>query len=204
MYIPKYFKLKDEAAIMEFVKQNNFGILLSVDRDEVMNSQIPFIISKVGSDIFIEGHLSKQNEQSEKIIGQKVSSLFLGPHHYISPRWYSIEQSVPTWDYSVVKATGIAQELNNEETALQLRTLSRNHDPSWEALRRDKEEYYMKMMKEIVSFKFKVDLLEAKMKMSQNRPKEDINGIISGLDEIGTIQAMETSKLVGEYNRGRL
>lgn len=204
MYIPKYFELKDEGKIIEFMKQNAFGILLSVDRDEVMNSQIPFLISREGDDLFVEGHLAKENEHSRKIDGNKVSALFLGPHHYISPRWYTIEKSVPTWDYSIVKATGIARILNNEETLKQLRGLSMNFDPQWDAMRKDREEYYQNMVKEIVSFKFKVDVLEGKMKMSQNRPKEDIKGIISNLEQTGSTQAIETSKMVREFNKNRL
>lgn len=204
MYIPKYFELKDERKIVEFMKQNAFGVLLSVYRDEVLNSQIPFLVSREGDDLFVEGHLAKENDHSGKIHEKKVSALFLGSHHYISPRWYTIEKSVPTWDYSVVKATGIARILNYADTLKQLRGLSINFDPQWDAMRKDREEFYQNMVQEIVSFKFKVDVLEGKMKMSQNRPKEDIKGIISNLEQTGSTQVLQTAKMVKEFNKNRL
>ena len=34
-------------------------------------------------------------------------ALFQGPHAYISPSWYTVQPSVPTWNYAVVHAYGV-------------------------------------------------------------------------------------------------
>ena len=36
-------------------------------------------------------------------------ALFHGPHAYVSPSWYGVHPSVPTWNYAVVHARGRAR-----------------------------------------------------------------------------------------------
>ncbi len=204
MYIPKYFKIEDERMILDFMEKNSFGLLLSVSGDEVLNSQIPFLILKNNNDLFLQGHVARENDQFEKSKGKKVSALFLGPHHYISPSWYKSPSAVPTWDYAVVKATGIMEPLDDTDTLSQLRQLSKKFDPSWEALRKDKEQYYQKMMRELAAFKIKVDILEAKWKMSQNRPVEDLPEIMKQLRDFKENDADATADAILKVNKERL
>ena len=204
MYIPKYFSVKDEKFILGFMEKNSFGILLTANGEEVMNSHIPILVGKNGDDIVLRGHLATENNQWEKSTDHPVSILFLGPHHYISPRWYKDESSVPTWNYAVVKATGIFKILSRVQAEKLLVDLSRKFDQEWSSRGKEKELYYQKMVDQIVAFQIKVDLLEAKWKMSQNRPKEDIPIIVHELQEINTELSLETASEIKKQNHNRI
>jgi transcriptional regulator len=39
--------------------------------------------------------------------------IFQGPHAYISPSWYAVHPSVPTWNYAAVHAYGIPQVIDD-------------------------------------------------------------------------------------------
>ncbi len=204
MYIPNEFKVTDQEKVYQFIRKNSFGLLLTSVNDEIFNSQIPFIIKPEGDSFILYGHLSRNNDQWKTSENKKVTVLFLGPHHYISPRWYTIESSVPTWDYATVKINGILELLERSQTELLLKELSLEFDPEWAALQKEKEDYYQKMIEEIVGFRIKVTEIFAKWKMSQNRPVEDITKVLDNLNKIPHSDAKETAHEILESNLSRL
>ncbi len=110
---------------------------------------------------------------------------FQGPHAYISPRWYKTDPSVPTWNYLAVHAYGHPCLLESYEAtcALLKETVGRYEagapDPWPMAL---PEEYQRRLVGQIVAFEIHLTRLEAKFKLSQNRTKEDQEGVIENLN----------------------
>lgn len=204
MYIPDEFKVTDHGKVFQFIRKNSFGLLLTPVNEEIYNSQIPFIIKHEEDSFLLYGHLSRNNIQWKVSENKKVTVLFLGPHHYISPRWYTIESSVPTWDYATVKVNGVFQLLDRNQTELLLKELSVEFDPEWAELHKEKENYYQKMIEEIVGFRIKVIDIFAKWKMSQNRPVEDIKKVLDHLNKIQDAGAKETSEEIRQSNISRL
>ncbi len=204
MYIPGEFKQEDIEAIGSFLQKNSFGILLTPDGDDIYNSQIPFIIKRESTTFTLYGHLARNNEQWKVSENKKATVLFPGTHHYISPIWYTVESSVPTWDYEIVKLKGTFEILNRKETAELLIELSEEFDPAWAALKKENEKYYQKMVEEIVGFRIKADQVQAKWKMSQNRPISDVKKVIDNLKKINSPHANETAREIEESNASRL
>lgn len=204
MYTPEEFNQKDIEAIGSFLQKNSFGILLTPDGDDIHNSQIPFIIKRESTTFTLYAHLSRNNEQWKVSENRKVTVLFLGTDHYISPMWYTEESSVPTWDYEIVKLTGTFEILNRKETTELLIELSEEFDPAWATLKKENEKYYQKMVEEIVGFRIKADEVKAKWKMSQNRPISDVKKVIENLKKINSSQANETAREIEESNASRL
>ena len=53
----------------------------------------------------IRGHVARANPHWKQLAnGSPVLVMFHGPHTYVSPSWYADTQSVPTWNYAVVRA----------------------------------------------------------------------------------------------------
>ena len=114
MYTPKEYEVTDRPRMLEFMQNNSFGILFSHTGDEPMATHLPFITDgEAGEQGLIIGHMAKANRQWRYADGQQVLVVFHGPHTYVSPTWYQAEDTVPTWDYVAVHATGVFKALQD-------------------------------------------------------------------------------------------
>ncbi|WP_075056984.1 FMN-binding negative transcriptional regulator [Thermogymnomonas acidicola] len=173
MYIPREFAVRERERIVGFMQKYPFAQLLTpVDGGDIEMTLVP-VVTVPGEQIEAYFHLSVFNEHWKKAQGRRSYLVFFGPHHYISARWYGDRRSVPTWNYAVVKAAGSAQVTDEEKKAWILRRLSEVFDAEWASWHMEREDYYRTMMREIVGMRFLVESLEAKFKMSQNRPLPD-------------------------------
>ena len=60
---------------------------------------------------------------------QEVLVIFQGPHTYVSPSWYEVELSVPTWNYTAVHAYGTPRLVTDYDAFYALLdTLVRTHE----------------------------------------------------------------------------
>ena len=184
MFIPRYFKSLSDEDSLDVIRNHSFGMLLSIINGEIYVTPLPFILEKEGKNMMLYAHLARINEHSKYLDGSKVTVIFQGPHHYISPRWYMDPRSVPTWNYVIVKASGISEIVDHNVLLSIIKKLSDLHDPEWSALKKENETYYQKMTSEIVGIRIKVDKLEGKFKLSQNHPREDIESVIAHLSEL--------------------
>jgi transcriptional regulator len=196
MYVPGEFKIDDMKKIVDFVNNNNFGILLSIYNDEINNTQIPLMLDFKGETLLLKGHMARANMQWFHAKDKNVTVLFTGPHHYISPLYYKDRDSVPTWDYMTARFDGILEIMDNEETKNFLLELSEFYDRKWAEQGNDKRAYYAKMVMQIVGFKIRVNKITAKFKLGQNRP-EDMENVAINLDKLGN----EDAKTVAGYIR---
>lgn len=184
MYVPDHFKVADEAEIFAFIDANAFGQLISIDAGRPFASHLPFLIAEDRKSLHC--HLARQNPQWQALEGQQVLVTFLGPHDYISPSWYR-NAGVPTWNYQAVHIYGTcrvfdaADELASVVEALSARYESAFDQP-WQP------QYREAMLKAIVGVDIVIDEIEAKYKLSQNRPAADHAGVIEQLDEHGSIE----------------
>jgi transcriptional regulator len=117
---------------------------------------------------------------------QEVLVIFQGPHAYVSPSWYEVELSVPTWNYAVVHAYGRTRLVEESEEVYQfLKVLVEAHEAQfenrWPFLLQD--DYLQKMMRGIVAFEIEITRLEGKFKMSQNRTASERENVIAALEE---------------------
>lgn len=181
MYVPEQFSISDREEIFSFIDANAFGQLISIDAQRPLASHLPFLIAKDRRTVLC--HLARQNPQWRQLGEQQVLVTFLGPHDYVSPSWYR-NPGVPTWNYQAVHIYGHcrvfeeAAELAGLVETLTERYESRFDDP-WQP------NYRAAMLKAIVGVEITIDELQAKYKLSQNRPAEDRAGVIDRLDELG-------------------
>ena len=176
MYNPKQYQVTDKTQLFEFMQDNSFGILFSHTGEEPMATHLPFVIDEKGGEQgLILGHMAKANRQWRYADGQQVMVVFHGPHTYVSPTWYQAEDTVPTWDYVAVHATGIFRAFEDrkgmEETVARL---TAQHEASqsnpWQM--DFSTDYADQMLKRVVGFQIEITSLQGKWKLNQNQPEE--------------------------------
>jgi transcriptional regulator len=191
MYIPEHFREEDREAAVAFMRANPFVILISTTAEGPFATHIPVVIRESNDHLVIRGHVAKANPHWRYLEQQPdCLTIFHGPHAYISPTHYTNRESVPTWNYGAVHAYGNARTYSAPEQLLDMLhdlipTFEAAYGEQWASL---SETYRTRMLGHIVGFEIAVTKLEAKLKLSQNRTKEEQQHIIDSL-----IQAPDTA-----------
>ncbi|MDQ1537974.1 MAG: transcriptional regulator [Actinomycetota bacterium] len=123
-----------------------------------------------------------------------------GPDAYISPSWYPSKAEhgrvVPTWDYSAAHVHG-SLVIHDDEAWLDslVRRLTERHESGrqhpW-SVDDAPAKYIAGQLRAIVGVELEISRVEVQVKMSQNRPAADIDGVVTGLadDSLHDVAAM--------------
>jgi transcriptional regulator len=200
MYIPKHFEA-DEATGREIMQAHSWALLVSTGEDGA-----PFCThlamlwegdgSRHGSLI---GHVARANAHWKLFGGQGSSlAIFWGPHAYVSPTWYTPGPKVPTWNYVTVHAYGRPEILEATPATLMVLTkLAAVYEgtgaEAW-GLGSLPPGNAAEQTKHIVAFRMKLDRVESKTKLSQNREIEDRHRVIAKLEASDSQDSQATAK----------
>lgn len=183
MYIPEPFRM-NPSAMIQFVKENVFGILISSLENTNEATHLPLILSEDHKYLF--GHFAKPNPQ-KNANGKEMLCIFTGPHCYISPSWYETNDSVPTWNYTAVHIKGILTYLEDPiEIQKGLETLVQTFETenSSYQFKEVDEKYLLGLKKGIVPFRIQITNWEGKEKLSQNNSVERRKRVIQNLERM--------------------
>jgi transcriptional regulator len=190
MYIPKSFSVTDRETLFEFLDTHDFANLIMPREQAVPDmTQLPLLLHRDGEHAWLWGHLSRANEIWRRFDGKETATcVFQGPHAYISPRWYGSRMSVPTWNYATVQAWGKPEVRDTgEDVDWLMRTLVERYERGVDRWRIAElpAEVYQRHKDAIVVFRLKVEGIEGKFKLSQNRLPVDREGVVRGLEKRG-------------------
>ena len=185
--------------------------LVTVGRDGPTASHVPMLLDAAPAPYgALRGHVARANPQWKDLAaGQPALAIFLGPDAYISPSWYATKKQtgkvVPTWNYVAIHAAGPVTFFDDADKLLALVTeLTKRHEgprrEPW-AVTDAPADYIQSMLRAIVGFELRIEKLEGKWKMSQNRPAEDRPGVVAGLCEEGGAKGAAVAAVVTERNR---
>ena len=180
----KLYREEDRAKIIEFMRQNEFAVVVSYDGGKPTASHLLVEVFEEGERIFINGHMSRVNplwKTFERDV--EVLTIFHGPHTYISPMWYN-HVNVPTWNYQAVHVYGKTRIVEDYDEAYQIlkRLVDRHETASHYKMETLPQDFVAKEIKGIVAFQIEVTRIEANYKLSQNRNDEDYRNIVAQLD----------------------
>ena len=177
LYVPPHFRVDDADALYRFMEEHAFATLVSAGPDGLDVSHIPVLPERDESGrIRLLAHVARANDHWKALEqATSVVAIFHGPHAYVSPTWYSKHPSVPTWNYAVVHAHGRVRLLEEAELHEMLMRMSSVYEapnaPPWK-MSQLPADYTSSMLSAIVGFAIEVERLEAKFKLSQNRPAD--------------------------------
>ena len=177
LYQPPHFVVADRAAIVELMRAHPLATLVSAAGGEPHFTHLPLGVEDNGDGgLRLLGHVARANPHWKQWQeGAKVTAIFHGPDGYVSPRWYTAREAVPTWNYTVVHAQGrIAVTDDADDKERILKALIDRHDAGyrrqWDQLA---DAYREGMKRGIVGLTIAVEQMHGKFKLSQNRPPED-------------------------------
>ena len=180
MYTPHYHQMAGRDEMLAFMKQYNFGPIITTKDNEITATHLPFVIAEEGNEIVIYGHCAKANEQWREMEENAVLVIFSEPHAYVSPIHYEHKVNVPTWNYAAIHAYGKVKIIENSEGIIEV--MERSFDlfepaykEQWKTL---PLEYKNGLLKGVVAFRILVSDLQGKKKLSQNRTEHERQVII--------------------------
>jgi len=171
----------------EAIRKIAFGTLITRADGDFAVSHLPFELdAQPAPHGTLIGHIARYNPQWRGIGGNGVLALaiFHGPHAYVSPSWYPGKREdprqVPTWDYVAVHARGTLRVFHDEERLFGLlkRLVERNESmrPEPWKITDAPEDYLREQMRYIVGLELRIDKLQGRYKLSQNRDEADREG----------------------------
>jgi transcriptional regulator len=196
MYIPRHFQPSDKAA-QEFLSQIESGHLVSNTEKGLVSTLLPLIYDQETNSLL--GHVAKLNVQASLPTNQDALVISMLNETYISPNWYASKEEhhkvVPTWDYMMVHAYGQLVIHNDPDWILNQVTRLTNHfeasQPKPWNVDQAPTDYVDGQIRAIVGIELKINRIEASFKMSQNKSKADLDGVIAGLQKAGKVSNSE-------------
>jgi len=196
MYVPSHFKEDRPEVLQDIIRKTGLAVLVSMTSDGLLASHVPLLLDPEPAPYgTLIGHFARQNPHGRVTHADAPESLaiFQGPEGYITPSWYATKQEtgkvVPTWNYVAVHAYGRLQITEDPDRLLAIVTrLTDRHEagrPEPWAVSDAPADFVQRMLKGFVGFVLPIARLEGKVKMSQNRPPVDQQGVVAGLAASG-------------------
>lgn len=209
MFTPKKFKQLDVDLMVEAIRDNPLGSLISHSDFGLVADHLPFVYQQTEAGAALIGHIARVNELWKNIPeGADVLVLFHGPNCYISPSYYPTKmvhgRAVPTWNYVVVHVRGTIHFSHQSAWNRQALTmLTEAH----EATRSDAwtindapSDYVDKMLSAIVGIEIQIQEITGNWKLSQNQPVQNRQGVISGLEADNSVNGKQVAELMRHYS----
>jgi transcriptional regulator len=204
MYQPQHFREDRLDVQHELIRRHPFGLLISMGEDRLLANGIPFLLQR-DKGLFgtLLAHVARANSQWKGLQGQSVLAVFQGPQAYVSPSFYATKKEtgkvVPTWNYAMVQARGIATiHADAEWLKAQVDALTNGHEQSrpepWK-VDDAPDTYFQSQLRGIVGIEIEITEIEGKWKVSQNHPEDNRQGVAAGLAD----EAADMSALVRRY-----
>jgi transcriptional regulator len=202
MYLPEHFRESDAGRALALVEAHPFGQLITAPDGVPFVSHLPFLLLHDCARPRLLGHLARANPQWRHFApGCEVLTVFQGPHAYVSPGWYTSPGGVPTWNYAVVHLRGVPRVVEDvAELEALLNALTRIHEADLpEPWRADlTPERKARLFEMVVGFEIEVSDIQAKFKLSQNRPEDDRRQVAAALARSGSDAAAAVARLMDE------
>lgn len=196
MYVPQHFAESDPAALHALMRARPLATWVTQDEGELLVNHLPFLLDAGrGEHGVLSAHVARANPVWRALAGQAGAAaapsvvVFQGAQAYITPSWYAGKRengkAVPTWNYAVVHAHGVARIVEDREWLLRhVGQLSDAHEAGeavpWQ-LSDAPPEYVDSLLRAVVGIEIVITRLVGKWKVSQNRPAADKPGIVAGL-----------------------
>ena len=208
VYIPRPFAPREGDQVARLIAEHPFATLITPSPAEMRVSHLPLQFATAsGPQGVLLGHMARANAHWQHLADGPSVAIFHGPHAYVSPSWYGDPAAaVPTWNYCVVHVHGPAEVMHEEgeKRALLAAMIERYEGMRERPWRLQLEGQALNAMLEaIVGFRLRVERIDAKFKLSQNRSGDDRERVITALRAEGYAEADATAAWMDAYARAR-
>ncbi len=205
--MPSTFREDRLDVLQEAIAAYPLATLITTGSEGIEVSHVPLLYVQTGDTAVLRGHIARANPQwKETHADGQALAIFSGPQHYVSPAWYPSKREhgkvVPTWNYIAVHVRGSVTFKTDPEWLRQLvEDLTSSQEgklgTGWRVTDAPKE-FIDGQLAAIVGVELTVQAIEGKWKLSQNRNEADREGVIAGLEAVGS----EPARVVAQVMRG--
>ncbi|HEX2763353.1 MAG TPA: FMN-binding negative transcriptional regulator [Allosphingosinicella sp.] len=121
MHPNRKFQLTDRLEMAALVRSIGFGTVVLQAKDGLRAVHVPVLVDGDR----LRFHVSRGNVLHAALqAGGEALFLATGPHAYVSPEWYGLDDRVPTWSYVAVELNGPVRALSDQELVALLDAMS--------------------------------------------------------------------------------
>jgi transcriptional regulator len=208
VYVPEHFAMP-QTAIEDLLREHGAGDLITSTARGLLVTMLPFVYDPDrGPRGALLGHVARNNDHWRHEPRGEALVILRGPDAYVSPQWYASKAEhgrvVPTWNYVTAHVYGELVVHDDVEWLGDLvGRLTAKHEagrPEPWSVEDAPATFVAGQLRAIVGLELVISRIEAKAKLSQNRPAADIDGVVEGARRHGNV-AM--SRAVDEARPGR-
>lgn len=210
MYLPPYHAETDVHVMHALIHKHPLGTWITQDAQEMVADHIPFVFdAHRGPHGTLRAHVARANPVWRALSGDAPSLvIFQGPQSYITPSWYPSKLTdgkvVPTWNYTVVHARGVARAIEDpvwiHQVVSDLTQANEATNPQPWKLADAPADFIERMARAIVGIEIPITSIVGKSKLSQDEALADRIGTSEGLAQQGDTNAMALAQLVKVRN----
>jgi transcriptional regulator len=186
-HTPTYL-LEDPAEVKRLIRRNPWMTYVSPASTGLVSSHYATLLEETGDDtISIVSHFGRPDEVAHELGQHEVLVIVQGPHGYISPNWYAEGDFVPTWNHVTAHLYGVPEILSDDENFRILGDLVDHFEkgmPHPVSLDIDLEKA-ARIARGTVGLRIRVTRFDARAKLSQNKPPEVRESIMTALEGDG-------------------
>jgi transcriptional regulator len=196
VYVPAHFAPDDED-VQLLLARHRAADLVTAGPDGLEATMLPLLHDRDQGTLL--GHFARNNDHWKRADGQQALVIVRGPDSYISPTWYPSKAEhgrvVPTWNYMTAHVHGrvtIHDDVDWLESLV--RRLTDAHEagnPAPWSVDDAPEKFFRGQLRAIVGVEVRIERIDAKFKLSQNRPAADVDGVVTGLRSVGDAAGAE-------------
>ena len=197
MHPNRLFRDDDRARHEALIREHPFAVVFAQTPAGPRVAHTPVLSTGDGA---LQFHLARGNALTRHIEGRTVLITFTGAHGYISPRWYTGVDHVPTWNYSALECEGPVRRMHEEGLLAFLETFGDREEERivegvpWR-MASVSEQAKSALLRGVVGFELEIAVRRETFKLSQKTPAEDRARVVDGLRKQGNpllAEAMET------------
>lgn len=209
MYLPSRYAESRTEAMHALMHAHPLAHLVTLGTDGLESNPLPFELDdRDGEFGVLRAHAARANPFWRSASrSQDALVIFQGPDAYISPQWYPSKQvdgrAVPTWNYLTVHAYGPLRIVDDRIWLRALldrltRTHERHQPVPWR-LDEAPADYLEQLLGLVIGIEIPIRRLQGKWKNSQNQPRVNQLGVMSGLQQQANPDANALAHVIQQH-----
>ncbi|HEV7806904.1 MAG TPA: FMN-binding negative transcriptional regulator [Solirubrobacteraceae bacterium] len=174
------FARDDLETARSIARAHPFATIVTAD---VRATHMPCLVDEDADGLVLVGHVARADPACASLDGPLLL-IFQGPHGYVSASWYAADR-IPTWNHVTLHVRGTPQLLEDALPVLR-RTVEHFEAPMprpWSLQRMG--ETAREMADKVVAFRLPADSWHADAKLSQDKPRDEQERVLAGLESPG-------------------